>query len=343
MPALVAVVKRVAVAILSNPKILKKILTAILVILVAIFLPIGAILAIFSGEVKVDVNRLEERMMETLTREQKERLERVDTTLEEIENQMQADGHSAIEIQEAQVIYIMALVDVKNQGTIPTRISGCFLEGQTDAQFISKVNQTFGTSIDAKEYELIASAVRGVYIDTSDYYDASTKNNIDLVKYAKNAERCRWGYVWGTYGRILDQTYLNSLVSQYPEDVGDYEDFIRKNYLGGRTADCGGLIKGYCWYDAATGNIKYGTNGMPGIRADEIYNRATEKGKISTIPEIEGLAVWHKGHIGVYIGNGEVIEAKSTKVGVVKTKLSSGKWTHWLKVPYITYVEETEE
>lgn len=37
-----------------------------------------------------------------------------------------------------------------------------------------------------------------------------------------------------------------------------------------------------------------------------MYYAATEKGNISTIPEIPGLAVWHEGYIGVYIGNGAV-------------------------------------
>ena len=28
------------------------------------------------------------------------------------------------------------------------------------------------------------------------------------------------------------------------------------------------------------------------------------------MPDIPGIAVWHQGHIGVYIGNGYVIHAK---------------------------------
>ena len=49
------------------------------------------------------------------------------------------------------------------------------------------------------------------------------------------------------------------------------------------------------------------------------------------------LAVWHEGHIGVYIGGGEVVEAMGTRYGVVKTKLEGARWTHWLKIPYISY------
>ena len=33
--------------------------------------------------------------------------------------------------------------------------------------------------------------------------------------------------------------------------------------------------------------------------------------------DIHGLAVWLDGHIGVYVGNGEVIEAQGTAYGVV--------------------------
>ena len=78
---------------------------------------------------------------------------------------------------------------------------------------------------------------------------------------------------------------------------------------------------------------------MPDIGADSMYYNATEKGTINTIPEIPGLAVWFAGHIGIYIGDGLVIEAKGTKYGVVETNLTDGRWTHWLKIPYITYSE----
>ena len=44
------------------------------------------------------------------------------------------------------------------------------------------------------------------------------------------------------------------------------------------------------------------------------------------------------GHIGIYIGNGEVIEAKSNHDGVVKTQLREGSWTYWMQLPGITYL-----
>ena len=68
--------------------------------------------------------------------------------------------------------------------------------------------------------------------------------------------------------------------------------------------------------------IQYGTHGMPDIGANQMYYNAKESGPISTMPDIPGLAVWHEGHIGVYIGGGQVVEAMGTKYGVVKTELA---------------------
>ena len=68
-----------------------------------------------------------------------------------------------------------------------------------------------------------------------------------------------------------------------------------------------------------------------------VYYNATVSGTIDTMPDIPGLAVWHDGHIGVYIGDGYVIEAMNTKKGVVKTKLEGRGWTHWLQIEYINY------
>ena len=82
---------------------------------------------------------------------------------------------------------------------------------------------------------------------------------------------------------------------------------------------------------------------MPDLGADSMYENATEKGTIDTIPEIPGLAVWHEGHIGIYIGNGKVVHAANTNAGVIQTPIDASGWTHWMKIPYISYIEESEE
>ena len=185
--------------------------------------------------------------------------------------------------------------------------------------------------------EIEYGGARMTELDVSRFTDPNTKNARDLVVYVTHAWESGWGYVWGTFGQTLTESLFKSKLRQYPEGVGNYADFIRSNWLGGRTADCVGLIKGYGWLDADTRTIRYGTNGMPDIGADAMYRNAKVKGSIDTIPEVPGLAVWHSGHIGVYIGNGQVIEAMGTKYGVVKTQLGQRSWTAWLEIPYIHY------
>lgn len=170
-----------------------------------------------------------------------------------------------------------------------------------------------------------------------EWSNPEVKNNIDLVKYAQNALKCRWGYVYGTYGQVLEPELLDTCEKRYSDQVTPYLDFTKINWMDGRVTDCVGLIKGYGWFDPQSGEIRYRTNGMPDLNANGMVQAAAEKGSIDTIPEIPGLAVWMDGHIGVYIGNGEVIEAMSSKKGVVKTKLKGRGWNSWLKVPSIQY------
>ncbi len=176
-------------------------------------------------------------------------------------------------------------------------------------------------------------------IDISAFISPNTKNNLDLAAYAIQAWENGWGYVWGTYGNVLTQSLFDYKLQQYPDGVGKYADFIRNNWLNRRTADCVGLIKGYGWLDTQSLEIKYGTNGMPDYGANQMYQSATESGTMDAMPDIVGLAVWKQGHIGVYIGNGYVIEAMGTKYGVVKTELSKRSWSGWCKIPYIDYLE----
>ena len=209
-------------------------------------------------------------------------------------------------------------------------------DGKENAEYIYRmiVGSMGGGNYDGS---FIAGGDRSIELDVSAFTDPTTKNAADLVTYAIHAWESGWGYVWGTYGNVLTESLLTYKAEQYPDGVGNYEDLIRANWLGGRTTDCVGLIKGYGWLNPETMEIQYGTHGMPDIGANQMYYNATESGIIDTMPDIPGLAVWHEGHIGVYIGGGQVIEAMGTRYGVVKTELAGRDWTHWLKIPYINY------
>ena len=158
-------------------------------------------------------------------------------------------------------------------------------------------------------------------LDTSGFTNLAGKNADDLVQYALHAYQEHWGYVWRTFGHVLTESLFEAKLAQYPDALAGNADFIRQTWVGGRTTDCVGLIKSYGWLDAETEEIVYNTK--PGCRISQQTRCTipiTVSSPIDTIPETPGLAVWHDGHISVYIGNGEVVEAMGTRYGVVKTK-----------------------
>lgn len=160
------------------------------------------------------------------------------------------------------------------------------------------------------------------------------KTNTGLVKYA--IAQIGKPYWWGTFGQEATQSLLTYKTKQYPTHYTASRMPTYKKQLGKKVHDCIGLVKGYLWCENATDmNPKYNVNQDKGANA--MYNSCRERGYINTMPDILGILVFMDGHVGVYIGNGEVVEARGFAYGVVKTKLKDRPWTRWGKCPYITY------
>lgn len=115
--------------------------------------------------------------------------------------------------------------------------------------------------------------------------------------------------------------------------------------------DCVCLIKGvlWGWCGAASktyGGASYASGGVPDIGADTMITKcsglSTDFSRI-----VPGEAVWLKGHIGVYIGGGKVIECSPAFKNCVQVTaclnigaisgLNGRRWTKHGKLPYITY------
>ena len=224
--------------------------------------------------------------------------------------------------------------------------AGSLYEVFSESDAISKYASHFGNTADYSgdsgyAGSILHGANYGTTIDTTEFIDPSTKNAHDLAAYAVQAWENNWGYVWGTFGNILTPSLLEYKASQYPDGVGKYRAFIEGNYLNRRTTDCIGLVKSYGWFNAETGGIDYGSNGVPDYSANEMYRNAVSKGsahgEIADMPEIPGLVLWKEGHTGVYIGGGYAIEAMSTSKGVCKTEVAGRSWQAWYELPYIDY------
>ena len=161
-------------------------------------------------------------------------------------------------------------------------------------------------------------------------------------------------YVLGGIGSPLTAANKTRYINSYSYNK-DRLQMIQSASSDTFAFDCVCLIKSILWgwngnKSQVYGGAKYASNGVPDIGADEMITRCKNVStnfNALTIGEI----VWIKGHVGVYIGNGLVVECTPAwKNGVQITSCNctiSGykrrNWTKHGKLPYITYNLESAE
>lgn len=141
-------------------------------------------------------------------------------------------------------------------------------------------------------------------------------------------------YWWGTFGQIATADLYTGKRAQYPSyyTAGDFQ-----RQFGQRVHDCVGLIKGYRWSDTP--------DSVPTYIADQdvavggLFDQCSTRGYIGSMPDMLGLCVFmaNMGHVGVYIGGGQVIEARGHAYGVVQTPLAGRGWAYWGAPAWINY------
>lgn len=145
------------------------------------------------------------------------------------------------------------------------------------------------------------------------------KTDFGLIAWATS--KIGSAYMFGFTG-IVTESAIQAKKRQYPEMYdAEYVRKCRAN-IGRWATDCSGLIDSYIGVDKS---------------ADGYYAMADTRGVLSSFPMIPGYLVHKDGHIGVYIGKGEVVEARGIDYGVVRTKLAGRGWLRWSKCPLLDY------
>lgn len=167
--------------------------------------------------------------------------------------------------------------------------------------------------------------------------------NSGLVKHCKEALKLSTVYMWGGLFREVTKGYIDQLSgirgyeAQYPPDrVARLNSLIGKGYYG---CDCVGLVKSYYFGGFGTANNAKGYSGKLDYGVGTMYSAAKVKGKTASFPKAAGALVMTSdfGHVGVYIGNNEVIECTLSRFGdgVVKTAFGDRSWAWWCQCPCI--------
>ena len=154
---IIPILKKVAVAVLTDKKLFKKVMGIILGIIIIILTPVLAIVGIFSQLANMDVGEVKQFIAEYEAT--------ASTVCEKIEEEMTAQGFTALQIEEAQTLYVFALYDYGEEDGFVETLVGCYsLEGQTDEELMAKVNEAFGTEYLAEEYTVLMQEIRDNHV-----------------------------------------------------------------------------------------------------------------------------------------------------------------------------------
>lgn len=179
-----------------------------------------------------------------------------------------------------------------------------------------------------------------------------------FVERAKMIAAAKTVYLWGTFGAPLTNSLILNKSKQYPgwyspQRQARFKSLVGKNYFA---FDCVGLIKAILWgwigNAESYGGARYTSNQVPDVDANVMIKLCTHVSmEFENI--IPGEVVWLKGHIGIYIGDGKVVECTpSFKDGVQITALAnlgeikgynSRTWTSHGQLPWVNYQAKDEK
>ncbi len=171
-----------------------------------------------------------------------------------------------------------------------------------------------------------------------DSYPLPSKTSADLAQHARVCLKMPTVYLWGGLGEIITEEIIETLKKAYPkvytpEHCEELKKCIGHNIRG---FDCSGLIKNFVM--GGLSHFQY--DSAMDLNSGMMLDAADQSETIDSLPEQAGICLYMPGHVGIYMGNQDVIESTSNPKfgnGVIKTKLSDRKWTHWFHCPGIDY------
>lgn len=314
-----AALKKVAVSLLTDKKVLKWAGGIVLGALIIIMIPFAVIISLGTGQIKIDTEGLKAAVKAEMNEADWAKSEQMDKILGQITSKMQAKKFTDEQIQKAHMLYMGALYEKASDAKFVDNLVSCFKAKQSDAELIKAINKKFGTNLTN---------------DAFNYFIGLSGGDTDIVNVAKkelgNAGGEKYWRWYGFPSRVewccifvswcANQCgYLDSgLVPQYSV-VDDGADWFRaKNqWLPGSATPKPGNIIFFDWeYDGLDGNGDH-----TGIV------EKVENGTVYTIEGNSGDAVRQKqyaiGHREI-LGYGQFTQPEKTVSGDAATQV----WTY---------------
>lgn len=157
-----------------------------------------------------------------------------------------------------------------------------------------------------------------------------SKKADEVISYFENLYKGKAIYLWGANSEVITKELCDKLYKNYGSSKYDkvYYDNKLKEGEGKIGADCSGSMCPMSGFDTT---------------AQGYYDKCLTKGSVASIDKDKPCLVF-KGnststinHIGFYLGNGYVIEMKSSKDNCVKDKLEGKGWKYFGIPAWIDY------
>lgn len=176
----------------------------------------------------------------------------------------------------------------------------------------------------------------------------------DLIAKFYYALNNNWGYILNTWHTMwtksLQDSKLNYMVKKYgsgwknsaaaKKDSCYYAALYGSKWIGHWVTDCSGLF--YWSFKELGGYMYHGSNTM-------WRSYCSAQGKLVNGKRADGLELkpgtaifvlkndTDRSHVGLYIGDGKIIEASGTQKGVIISYVTDNKWKEWGELKGVIY------
>ena len=161
-----AALKKIAVSLLTDKKVIKIIGGIIIGIIIVVIMPIIAVISIFNGRMDIDTDKLSQSIQENISAEQMANFQLINDTMTEVEKQLDKKELSDCNTQ-AEVIYLFSLSDKSKDKDFVKNFVSCLKKNQSDEDLIKTVTVKFGTEIEYSEFQKLMQSIKGAEISTA--------------------------------------------------------------------------------------------------------------------------------------------------------------------------------
>ncbi|MBQ3330249.1 MAG: CHAP domain-containing protein [Ruminococcus sp.] len=166
-----AALKKIAVSLLTDKKVLKWVAGIVLGIIIIIMIPFAVIISLSNGDIQIDTESLKQAVQAQMNETDRARTEAINTLLTNISTRMKAKKFTDAQIQKAYKLYFGILYSQADDASFVDDLVSCFKEDQTDEELITAVNNKFGVNLSKDAFNLNTGVL--------------TVSNSDIVNVAK--------------------------------------------------------------------------------------------------------------------------------------------------------------